>query len=106
MCVCVCSVGVYTAYKPYLNKDEEIIKQLQKVRYFPFLSIPLFIIENMKYFYVFSCFAGCSTEETLCSPECNSSALLLRTDTKLHHSTGNSQLLYVCGILQSDPRTL
>ncbi|MED6246758.1 hypothetical protein ATANTOWER_023075, partial [Ataeniobius toweri] len=23
--------GVYTAYKPYLNKDEEIIKQLQKV---------------------------------------------------------------------------
>ncbi|TKS71446.1 Protein DENND6A DENN domain-containing protein 6A [Collichthys lucidus] len=25
--------GVYTAYKPYLNKDEEIIKQLQKERY-------------------------------------------------------------------------
>lgn len=23
--------GVYTAYKPYLNKEEEIIKQLQKV---------------------------------------------------------------------------
>lgn len=34
--MCVCSVGVYTAYKPYLNKDEEIIKQLQKVRYFLF----------------------------------------------------------------------
>lgn len=30
--VCVCVAGVYTAYKPYLNKDEEIIKQLQKVR--------------------------------------------------------------------------
>lgn len=27
----VCVAGVYTAYKPYLNKDEEIIKQLQKV---------------------------------------------------------------------------
>lgn len=26
-----CCAGVYTAYKPYLNKDEEIIKQLQKV---------------------------------------------------------------------------
>lgn len=25
-------VGVYTAYKPYLSKDEEIIKQLQKVK--------------------------------------------------------------------------
>lgn len=23
--------GVYTAYKPFLNKDEDIIKQLQKV---------------------------------------------------------------------------
>ena len=26
--------GVYTAYKPFLNKDEEIIKQLQKVSMF------------------------------------------------------------------------
>lgn len=25
------SLGVYTSYKPYLNRDEEIIKQLQKV---------------------------------------------------------------------------
>ncbi|XP_061474284.1 protein DENND6A isoform X2 [Rhineura floridana] len=25
--------GVYTSYKPYLNRDEEIIKQLQKERY-------------------------------------------------------------------------
>ncbi|KAJ7419410.1 Protein DENND6A [Pitangus sulphuratus] len=25
--------GVYTSYKPYLNKDEEIVKQLQKERY-------------------------------------------------------------------------
>lgn len=24
-------LGVYTSYKPYLNRDEEIIKQLQKV---------------------------------------------------------------------------
>lgn len=24
-------LGVYTSYKPYLNKDEEIVKQLQKV---------------------------------------------------------------------------
>lgn len=29
-CVCCCA-GVYTAYKPYLNRDEDIIKQLQKV---------------------------------------------------------------------------
>lgn len=28
---CVFITGVYTAYKPYLSKDEEIIKQLQKV---------------------------------------------------------------------------
>lgn len=31
--VCVRAAGVYTAYKPYLGKDEEIIKQLQKVRW-------------------------------------------------------------------------
>lgn len=24
-------LGVYTSYKPYLNRDEEIMKQLQKV---------------------------------------------------------------------------
>lgn len=24
-------LGVYTSYKPYLNRDEDIIKQLQKV---------------------------------------------------------------------------
>lgn len=39
MCVCVCA-GVYTAYKPYLSRDEEIIKQLQKVRQ-PRLSVCL-----------------------------------------------------------------
>lgn len=40
------------------------------------------------------CFSGCSTEETLCGPKCNSSTLLLRTDTELHHSTGNNQIFF------------
>lgn len=31
LCLHVGCAGVYSAYKPYLNKDEEIIKQLQKV---------------------------------------------------------------------------
>lgn len=37
------------------------------------------------------CFLGCSAEETLCSPKCNPPTVLLRTDTELHHSTGNNQ---------------
>lgn len=42
-------------------------------------------------FLFLSSFSGCSTEETLCSPKCNSSTLLPRTDAELHHSTGTNQ---------------
>ena len=112
--VFVCFAGVYTAYKPYLNKDEEIIKQLQKVRrrllLISYTGFPRSSNSPSGSCYIFwlnegtsdedklwRCpsffvpwFSGCSTKETLSGPECNSSTLLPGTDSELHHSTGNN----------------
>lgn len=56
--------------------------------------------ENM-IFCLFVCISGCSTEETLGGPKCNSSTLLLRTDAELHHSSGNSQFIFVLDLCLS-----
>ena len=54
--------------------------------------------------FLFGCFSGRPTKETLAGPECNSSALLPRIDTKLHHSSGSEQWFifnyYICLFLR------
>lgn len=90
----VCCPGVYTAYKPYLNKDEEIIKQLQKVSS---SSLMLTRVNDVTHYvmclwlFLFLLSSGCSTEKTIGSSECNPSPLLPGTDPELHYSSGDAQ---------------
>lgn len=90
----VCCPGVYTAYKPYLNKDEEIIKQLQKVSSSspaptPGNDVTIYVMRLWLFLLLLS--SGCSTEKTISSSKCNPSPLLPGTDPELHYSSGDAQ---------------
>lgn len=88
--------GVYTAYKPFLNKDEDIIKQLQKVSRHHHTSFMAHLIclnivsTHVVFFLFFKRSSGSSAETSIRGPECYSAAILLGINTELHHSLGEN----------------
>lgn len=97
LCACRCVHGLQGVSQQRRRNPQTASKGKNRICFIDYLSeqfdngvvVVIVCVCVYRQIYIeFVCFPGRPTEETLSSPECNSSTLLSRTDAELHDSAG------------------